>query len=160
MNPRDPRLLLIAGGVIAAIVLFLVLRPSDDEDAATTDTVAASTGMQGETTTAAESETTTNDTTPAATTTVAEPAPTIAVTVRDGEPVGGLARATVKQGDPVTIVVDADTADEVHVHGYDLKANVAPGKPARVAFSATLAGGFEIELEEAGLHIAELAVQP
>jgi hypothetical protein len=91
---------------------------------------------------------------------VAEPAPTIAVTVRDGEPVGGLARATVKQGDPVTIVVDADTADEVHVHGYDLKANVAPGKPARVAFSATLAGGFEIELEEAGLHIAELAVQP
>jgi hypothetical protein len=152
MNPRDPRLLLIAGGVIAAIVLFLVLRPSDDEDAATTDTVAASTGMQG--------ETTTNDTTPAATPTVAEPAPTIAVTVRDGEPVGGLARATVKQGDPVTIVVDADTADEVHVHGYDLKANVAPGKPARVAFSATLAGGFEIELEEAGLHIAELAVQP
>jgi hypothetical protein len=152
MNPRDPRLLLIAGGVIAAIVLFLVLRPSDDEDAATTDTVAASTGMQGETTTAAESETTTNDTTPAATPTVAEPAPTIAV--------GGLARATVKQGDPVTIVVDADTADEVHVHGYDLKANVAPGKPARVAFSATLAGGFEIELEEAGLHIAELAVQP
>jgi FtsP/CotA-like multicopper oxidase with cupredoxin domain len=159
MNPRDPRLLLIAGGVIAAIVLFLVLRPSDDEDAATTDTVAASTGTQGETTTAAETETTT-DTTPAATTTVAEPAPTIAVTVRDGEPVGGLARATVKQGDPVTIVVDADTADEVHVHGYDLKANVAPGKPARVAFSATLAGGFEIELEEAGLHIAELAVQP
>jgi type V secretory pathway adhesin AidA len=159
MNPRDPRLLLIAGGVIAAIVLFLVLRPSDDEDAATTDTVAASTGTQGETTTAAETETT-NDTTPAATPTVAEPAPTIAVTVRDGEPVGGLARATVKQGDPVTIVVDADTADEVHVHGYDLKANVAPGKPARVAFSATLAGGFEIELEEAGLHIAELAVQP
>jgi hypothetical protein len=158
MNPRDPRLLLIAGGVIAAIVLFLVLRPSDDEDAATTDTVAASTGTQGETTTAAETETTT-DTTPA-TTTVVEPAPTIAVTVRDGEPVGGLARATVKQGDPVTIVVDADTADEVHVHGYDLKANVAPGKPARVAFSATLAGGFEIELEEAGLHIAELAVQP
>jgi FtsP/CotA-like multicopper oxidase with cupredoxin domain len=159
MNPRDPRLLLIAGGVIAAIVLFLVLRPSDDEDAATTDTVAASTGTQGETTTAAETETT-SDTTPAATTTVAEPAPTIAVTVRDGEPVGGLARATVKQGDPVTIVVDADTADEVHVHGYDLKANVAPGTPARVAFSATLAGGFEIELEEAGLHIAELAVQP
>ena len=159
MNPRDPRLLLIAGGVIAAIVLFLVLRPSDDEDAATTDTVAASTGTQGETTTAAETETT-SDTTPAATTTVAEPAPTIAITVRDGEPVGGLARATVKQGDPVTIVVDADTADEVHVHGYDLKANVAPGKPARVAFSATLAGGFEIELEEAGLHIAELAVQP
>jgi hypothetical protein len=158
MNPRDPRLLLIAGGVIAAIVLFLVLRPSDDEDAATTDTVAASTGTQGETTTAAETETTT-DTTPA-TTTVVEPAPTIAVTVRDGEPVGGLARATVKQGDPVTIVVDADTADEVHVHGYDLKANVAPGTPARLAFSATLAGGFEIELEEAGLHIAELAVQP
>jgi hypothetical protein len=151
MNPRDPRLLLIAGGVIAAIVLFLVLRPSDDENAATTDTVAASTAStQSETTAAAETETTT----------AAEPEPTIAVTVRGGAPVGGQARATVKQGDPVTIVVDADTADEVHVHGYDLKANVAPGKPARIAFTATLAGGFEIELEEAGLHIAELEVQP
>jgi len=157
MNLRDPRLLLIAGGVIAAIVLFLVLRPSDDENAATTDTVAATTATQAETTTAAETETTsTVDVTVAP----PEPKPTIAVTVRDGQPVGGLARATVKQGDPVTIVVDADTSDEVHVHGYDLKANVAPGKPARIAFTATLAGGFEIELEEAGLHIAELAVQP
>jgi hypothetical protein len=153
MNPRDPRLLLIAGGVIAAIVLFLVLRPSDDENAATTDTVAASTAStQSETTAAAETETTTAA--------EPEPEPTIAVTVRGGAPVGGQARATVKQGDPVTIVVDADTADEVHVHGYDLKANVAPGKPARIAFTATLAGGFEIELEEAGLHIAELEVQP
>ena len=159
MNLRDPRLLLIAGGVIAAIVVFLVLRPSDDENAATTNTVAATTATQAETTTAAETET---ETTSTVDVTVAppEPEPTIAVTVRDGQPVGGLARATVKQGDPVTIVVDADTSDEVHVHGYDLKANVAPGKPARIAFTATLAGGFEIELEEAGLHIAELAVQP
>jgi hypothetical protein len=160
MNLRDPRLLLIAGGVIAAIVLFVVLRPSDGDDAATADTVAASTATEGETTTAAETEATTVETTAPTTTTAAEPPPTIAVTVRDGAPVGGEARATVKQGDPVTIVVAADISDEVHVHGYDLTADVAPGKVARIAFTATLAGGFEIELEEAGLHIAELAVQP
>jgi FtsP/CotA-like multicopper oxidase with cupredoxin domain len=159
MNLRDPRLLLIAGGVIAAIVLFVVLRPSDGDDAATADTVAAATATEAETTTAAETEATPVETT-APTTTAAEPPPTIAVTVRDGAPVGGEARATVKQGDPVTIVVAADISDEVHVHGYDLTADVAPGKVARIAFTATLAGGFEVELEEAGLHIAELAVQP
>jgi len=157
MNPRDPRLLLIAGGVIAAIVLFLVLRPSDDANPSTTDTVAGPTATQAETTTAAETDTTsTVDVTAAP----PEPEPTIAVTVRGGQPVGGLARATVHQGDDVVVVVDADASDEVHVHGYDLTADVAPGKPARIEFEATIAGGFEIELEDADVHVADLEVQP
>ena len=151
MNLRDPRLLLIAGGVIAAIALFLVLRPGDDGTSAT-DTAATSTAAQ--TTPATDTAAA-----PTTATTTATP-PTIAVTVRDGTPEGGLARATVGQGDEVTIVVDADTSDEVHVHGYDVKADVAPGAPARIAFRATIAGAFEIELEGTGLHIAELDVQP
>lgn len=155
MNLRDPRLLLIAGGVIAAIVLFVVLRPGGDGTSAA-DTVATSTaaGTQAETTPAADTSA------PPTTATTTETAPTIAVTVRDGTPEGGLARATVRQGDEVTIVVDADTSDEVHVHGYDRKADVAPGAPARIAFRATIAGAFEIELEGAGRQIAELDVQP
>jgi len=48
----------------------------------------------------------------------------------------------------------------VHVHGYDLMADVAPGKPARIDFTANLTGRFEIELEDRGKQIAQLTVLP
>ena len=163
MNARDYRLWVIVGGVAAVIVLFFLLRPSDDDEAAST-TPAATTAPAG-TTTVTETETLT-ETSPGVTVTEEQPtvpepqAPTIDVSVRNGAPVGGIARATVTQGDPVRIVVRSDVADEVHVHGYDLTADVSPGAPAEITFDATLAGGFEIELEESGVEIAELRVEP
>ena len=30
---------------------------------------------------------------------------------------------------PVTIEVTSDTADEVHLHGYDIEKELVPGKP-------------------------------
>jgi hypothetical protein len=48
----------------------------------------------------------------------------------------------------------------VHLHGYDVMVDVAPGKPARLRFKATIPGRFEVELEDRGLHIAELEVRP
>ena len=38
----------------------------------------------------------------------------------------------------VAIVVGSDVADHVHLHGYDKFADVAPGKPARLAFVASI----------------------
>ena len=38
--------------------------------------------------------------------------------------------------------------------------DVAPGAPARIAFRATIPGRFEIELEDRGVQIAELTVNP
>ena len=46
------------------------------------------------------------------------------------------------------------------MHGYDLMADVAPGKPATIRFTANTPGLFEIELEDLGLQIAELEVRP
>jgi hypothetical protein len=161
MNMRDYRLWLIVGGIAAVIVLFFLLRPSDDDEVATT--TAATPTAPAETTTVIETLT---EKPPGVTVTEEQPTvtepqrPTIDVTVRDGAPVGGIARATVNQGDSVRIVVRSDVADEVHVHGYDLTAAVSPGAPAELTFDASLAGGFEIELEEAGLEIAELRVEP
>jgi heme/copper-type cytochrome/quinol oxidase subunit 2 len=66
----------------------------------------------------------------------------------------------VKQGRQVRFVVRADVSDHVHVHGYDLMHDVAPGKPAQIAFRATVPGQFEVELEDRGLQIAELEVRP
>ena len=52
----------------------------------------------------------------------------------------------------------ADRADEVHLHGYDRKVDIEPGKPAELEFTADVPGVFEVELEEAGLKLVELQV--
>ena len=67
---------------------------------------------------------------------------------------------TVRKPQRVELVVHSDVADEVHVHGYDLMRDVAPGSPARIGFAATIPGRFEIELEGRGVQIAELTVNP
>jgi hypothetical protein len=68
-------------------------------------------------------------------------------------------RVRVSRGEKVRIQVEADHAEEVHVHGYDLKKDVAPGKPAVIEFTADAQGVFEVELEEAALRLFELQVQ-
>jgi hypothetical protein len=85
---------------------------------------------------------------------------TVRIVVRGGKVVGWLVRATVEQGKKVAIVVGADVADHVHLHGYDKFADVAPGKPARLVFTASIPGRFEVELEDRGLPIADIRVQP
>jgi hypothetical protein len=68
-------------------------------------------------------------------------------------------RVRIAAGDPVRIRVEADVADEVHVHGYDLTKPVAPGKPATIEFAADLPGVYEVELEAAKRKLFELEVR-
>ena len=124
-------------------------RRGDDHQATTTTTAA--------TTTAAT--TTTATTTRAATTTTAKPeTTTIAITVVDAKPQGGIARPSVKRGDHVVLVVKSDTADEIHLHGYDLSADVEAGGTVRIPFVADTPGRFEVELENLGVQLAEITV--
>jgi hypothetical protein len=147
MTPQ--RIVLLAGGLAAAVALFLLVRPRDEDE----PTGAA------ETVTTAPTETAGTTTAPA--TTAVEPQrATIRITVRNGAPVGGIARPEVAQGERVRIVVRADVADHVHLHGYDVMRDVAPGAPAQLVFTADLTGVFEIELEDTGLLLAELQVGP
>jgi hypothetical protein len=83
----------------------------------------------------------------------------VRITVEDGVPAGGIVRKTVAKGDRVVLVVTSDVADEVHLHGYDLSRDVAPGKTARLPFRATIVGRFEVELEDRGVQIADLTVE-
>jgi hypothetical protein len=85
---------------------------------------------------------------------------TVRIEVVNGAPKGGIVRKTVGKGDRVVIVVKSDVADEVHLHGYDIKRDVAAGGTARIAFRAELPGRFEVELEQRGVQIAELTVKP
>jgi len=68
-------------------------------------------------------------------------------------------RVRIDRGQKVRIRVQADRAEEVHLHGYDLSADVAPGGPAVIDFTADAPGVFEVELEQAHLRLFELQVQ-
>jgi uncharacterized lipoprotein YajG len=90
----------------------------------------------------------------------AEPKATvITIRIKDGKPVGGITRVTVKKQQRVELVVHSDVADEVHVHGYDLHQDVEAGGTARIGFPATIQGVFEAELENRKLQILELTVK-
>ena len=82
----------------------------------------------------------------------------IEVQVTGGQVSGDTGRVPVASGEPVTLVVTSDVADEVHVHGYDLQAALSPGQPAELTFAATIPGVFEVELHEAGTLLLSLQV--
>jgi hypothetical protein len=134
--------------LLTALVLALPLAGcGDDEATPTTDT----------TTTTTEPPTTTTTTT----TTTPPPGPTVVrVRVVGGVPQGGIVRETVSQGDRVVLVVTSDVSDHVHLHGYDVMRDVAPGQVARIRFRATVPGRFEVELEDRSLQIADITVEP
>ena len=147
MNPNLRKVALIAAVLGLLLSLFIALRPGDDNEAAPTTTVS---------TTTAPATTEVHATTTA-------PKPPDVVTIRiavrsDTAPT--VRRYSVKQGRKVEIVVESELADEVHLHGYDLMADVAPGQPVTIAFDATAPGRFELELEGHHLPIAELEVRP
>jgi hypothetical protein len=141
---------ILAGSAAALVILFVLLRPDDGTEAAspTPSTPAP---------TQSASPTVGDPPTPSAS---AEPERTVIdVAYRDGS-VQGPSRFTATQGDRLRIVVRADVSDEVHLHGYDLKADVAPGDPARIDLVANAAGVFEGELEEAGTLLFRLEIVP
>jgi heme/copper-type cytochrome/quinol oxidase subunit 2 len=85
--------------------------------------------------------------------------------MRGGSVVGGAQDIEVARGETVRIVVTSDAADEIHLHGYDITRNAAPGQPARFRFRADAEGAFEIEshvAEDAGRDplVARLVVEP
>ena len=147
---------LIAGAAIAvAVALYFVFRPDETDEPAGGASLPTPTGAA----------TTTTTTTPTVTA-VPPPPPMrppparVRITVRDGLPVGGVRRVTVSRGRRVILTVNADVTDHVHLHGYDVMRDVAPGRPAVIAFRATIPGTVEAELEDRRVQIARITTQP
>ena len=141
------RLAFVLVGVVLAVALFAALQPRDgDDDGASPPPPPQSPQPEPA-----------PDPTP-------EPNPSanaplvVRVTVRGGRPVGGLRTIRVRRNRPVRLIVRSDVADHVHVHGYDLMRDVGPGRTAIFAFRARLPGAFVVELEDRGLHLAQLEV--
>ena len=145
------RLGIFAGIIVVAIVVLIIASGGGDDNktttTATTQTTASTTG------TGTSTSTTTQQAKPAG-------PPTYRVAVKNAKPVGGIKKIKVNKGDPVRFVVASDTADEIHIHGYDFHKDVAAGGTVRFNFKATIDGAFEIELENHKEQIAELTVEP
>jgi FtsP/CotA-like multicopper oxidase with cupredoxin domain len=157
---RSQRIALVVAAVAVAVVAFVIAQPGGDDDD----------GGERAETTPAQTETSGDGgaTAPAETEEEPPPPPEPEVTrirIRDGSVVGGAQDIEVTRGDTVRIVVTSDAPDEIHLHGYDITRNPAPGKPARFQFRADAEGAFEIEshvAEDAGLDplVARLVVEP
>ena len=132
--------------VAVVVVLFVVLAGGDDDGGS--DSTTATT--QAQTTTTGTTTTTKTVTTPAIE----------QVTVRGGEPVGGVKELEFDSGERVRFSVKSDVTDEIHVHGYDVSEEIPAGGSVRFSFPASIEGVFEVELEGRGVQIAELRVSP
>jgi hypothetical protein len=143
---RGPwRLLVLVAGAAVAVALFLVLRGGDE-----TEQVAPPPPPPPRTDT---------ETKPLHPPPPPQPrAVVVRIAVRGGR--APLERVTVRRGQQVVFVVTSDVADHVHLHGYNVLRDVAPGKPARLGFRATIPGRFEVELEDRHVQIADLTVRP
>ena len=142
---------MIALAVVVAVAAFLIARPGDDD---------GDSGNQ-----AASTATSPTATAPSAPKPPPDGPTATVIELKDHEPAGGIKDVKVEKGGPVRIVVRSDVADDIHIHGYDIEKSVAPGKPARFQFDATIEGVLEIESHEAehagkDALIARLVVEP
>ena len=157
---RNQRIALVVAAAVVAVVAFLVASPSSDENADEPPATAGQTETQPDAETEAEEPAETEEEPPP------PPEPEVArIEIQGGAVVGGAQDITVQSGDTVRIVVSSDAPDEIHLHGYDITRDAAPGTPARFRFRANLEGAFEIEshvAEDAGREplIARLNVEP
>jgi hypothetical protein len=140
------------GFLLMAVLALVALAAcgGSDEDAADTSTAPAGETTVVETTTETTEETTTEE---------EEGPTTIRIAYEGGKVRGDTGTVRIDRGAQVRLIVRADIEDEVHVHGYDLTAEVAPGHPARINFEADDAGRFIAELEQLHLHIVTLRVR-
>lgn len=150
--------------VVVVVVAFVILQGGDDEPsgARTATATTTATETETETETQAQAQTQTQaDTAPAPTATATQPEAEVAtVRVVGGQPQGGVKTFVFHSGDQIRLRVISDTADEVHVHGYDLKQDVPAGGETELEFEATIEGRFEVELEGAATQLATLEVRP
>ena len=100
---------------------------------------------------------------------VATPVPMGSASVRDdvfelsikgGKLRSGPEVLQVHQGERVTLNIRSDGRDELHLHGYDLHAQLGPGETTSLQFIADRTGRFGMELHKAHSELGALEVYP
>ena len=141
---RAQRLTFLGIAVIIAVVAVIVLSGGGDE----TDKAADATATPTATPSATASGTAEATATP-----TPKPKPPLLQA-------GTERTLSFDQGDTVRFRVRHGEAEEVHIHGYDIKKDLAANETANVSFEASIPGIFEIELEHSGTPLGRLKVEP
>jgi hypothetical protein len=68
-------------------------------------------------------------------------------------------RFDAAKGQTVGLVITSDTADQAHVHGYDLLGPIEAGGTGELLFTADTPGLFVVELESSGTFLFEILVR-
>ncbi|TMK40596.1 MAG: hypothetical protein E6G56_06780 [Actinobacteria bacterium] len=84
----------------------------------------------------------------------------VTLTVVNSQPQGGVKTIRYTQGQTADITVKSTTAEEIHIHGYDLHQGVPANGTVHFRFTANTQGTFIIELEKDSRQIAFLQVFP
>jgi len=145
----------VAGGFVLALLASLVACDGDGGGGVGSDGDRAAVSQ---TSGPSEERTTTSSVPPASTSTVAA-GRIIAVEVSAGRVDGGFRRLPAQLGQPLVVRVTSDTADEVHLGGYERKVDVAAGGTAEIAFTPDTPGIFLVELVENRLKLLELEIR-
>ena len=130
--PRGQRIALVAIAAVIAVVAVLFLRTGEEGDSPPPARTAA-------------------DTTGAS-----RPRTPKAPLLTAGS--GKTVRA--RKGEVVRFRARSKTAEELHVHGYDVLRPLPAGRTITVRFRAKLEGVYEIELERSHTPVGELEVRP
>ena len=133
---------------VVAIVVFAFMGSDDTSEQADNPPTAAATATPGATVDSASTPESTPTSTP-----TPKPQPPLLTA-------GTVKKLSYKEGETVTFRVRHDESEEVHVHGYDIKQDLEPGKTETMSFKADITGIFEVELEHSAQQLAELRVDP
>ena len=80
----------------------------------------------------------------------------IEVAYTGGKVVTADSRVQTTLGEKIILRISSDVAEQIHVHGYDVYADVPAGGSVDVALTMTLSGGYQVELHEAGRPLLQL----
>lgn len=83
---------------------------------------------------------------------------TVQVRFAGGAVTGTTGREQVGLGESVVLRIASDVAEQVHVYGYDVEADIPAGGSADVPLTASIPGVFEVELHESGKVLFQLRV--
>jgi hypothetical protein len=84
----------------------------------------------------------------------------VSLRVAGGKLVDGPKVIRLKRNAAVVLTVLSDTADEVHVHGYNLSLKLVPNETATLRFIAKHTGRFTFELHKAGTELGAFEIYP
>ena len=137
-------------GLLAGLLLVLALGAcaSGDDDAGGSDgsaTTSPTATTGGSASSGEETET--------------EQAVEVSVAVTDGKVEPKPRRVEVPKDSQVRLIVTSDVDDELHVHGYEVEAELEAGRPTTVELVADQTGIFEVETHETELELLQLEIR-